>query len=243
MTLPVALASLAPITTAAVTKAVEGIFATTFDPAKWRALMKLGDQGTDVSEWQTILARDGFFAHPDGKFGADTVTATKAWQVAHKLTADGGVGKDTRAAINLSGPSSTAARVSGYSVAETPWRDFQAVAPLPGMIAQVPTEEVSRERALASKLALNLFLSAPGAEDRSLVRLFQEIHGLNATGAYGPGTAEVLIAFGIIPPKPRAWPSKGVTAVRARYKATLRAQARRDPQRALEWNAAAQAVS
>jgi peptidoglycan hydrolase-like protein with peptidoglycan-binding domain len=236
MGMVLAAASLIPITTAQVTAAVQAIYPTTFDPSKWRNYLSSGMVGADVSEWQTILSRDGFVSHPDGKFGPETIAATKAWQLANKVSpADGVVGPDVRKAIVLV----KKATVSGFA-APTPWRELRPTAPLPGMELQVPTEQVPPERALAAKLAHNLFFSGEGSEDKALLRLFQEVNGLQATGAYGPSTGEALIAYGLIPPHPRAWPSKGSTRVRARYVATLREQARRDPSRAREWNAAAE---
>jgi peptidoglycan hydrolase-like protein with peptidoglycan-binding domain len=249
MGIPALVVSVLPITTAAVTAAVEAIYPTTFDPTKWRTYLKSGMVGADVSEWQTILSRDGFVSHPDGKFGPETLAATKAWQLSRQVKpADGIVGPDVRKAIvlvvgkkttvagvQLQGNSSSAippARFPWSATAPAPWRELPT-------FTQAPTEQVSPERALAAKLAHNLFFAVEGGEDKALVRLFQEINGLQATGAYGPSTGEALIAYGLIPPHPRAWPSKGSTKVRARYVAALREQARRDPSRAVEWNAAA----
>jgi peptidoglycan hydrolase-like protein with peptidoglycan-binding domain len=240
MGIPLTVVAAVPVATAAVKAAVEQIYPTTFDPAKWRSPMRRGDVGADVAEWQTILSRDGFVSLPDGKFGAETEANTKKWQAARKLDADGVVGPGTRAAIAKTAP---AARVSGYELPQqVPWRELTAVSPMPGMLAEAPTEVVAPERALANRLALHLFFAVPGAEDRSLVQLFQVTNGLNTTGSYGRETAECLIAYGIVPPKPRAWPSKGGMVARARYRAALEAQARRDPQRALEWRSAAEAV-
>jgi N-acetylmuramoyl-L-alanine amidase CwlA len=61
-------------------------------PAKktTKPTLKLGSKGSDVKLWQGIVG-----ASKDGKFGAKTVKATKAWQTKKGLTADGVVGPKT----------------------------------------------------------------------------------------------------------------------------------------------------
>ena len=61
------------------------------------AVLRLGSTGAGVQNWQRFLnqvARTGLSV--DGAFGPKTISATKAWQRAHGLLADGVVGKDTR---------------------------------------------------------------------------------------------------------------------------------------------------
>jgi len=52
--------------------------------------LRQGSIGEDVKAWQAILG-----VMPDGKFGLATLAATKKWQAAHGLTANGIVGPDT----------------------------------------------------------------------------------------------------------------------------------------------------
>ncbi len=52
-----------------------------------RSTIRLGSKGPDVIAWQTIL-----HVKADGDFGPNTDRATKAWQSAHGLVADGIVG-------------------------------------------------------------------------------------------------------------------------------------------------------
>lgn len=55
-------------------------------------------QGNYVGMWQLILAADGYLprAHVDCIFGPETETATRNWQGAARLSADGIVGPETR---------------------------------------------------------------------------------------------------------------------------------------------------
>jgi peptidoglycan hydrolase-like protein with peptidoglycan-binding domain len=59
--------------------------------------IKLGSSGDAVSTWQKVVG-----VTVDGKFGPATESATKAYQVAHKLTADGVVGPLTWASTTPS---------------------------------------------------------------------------------------------------------------------------------------------
>ena len=92
--------------------------------------------------------------------------------------------------------------------------------------------------ALASRMALMVLGTAPGREDRDLVRLFQSSQGMPTTGLYTPDVAYQLAArYGIVPPKPRVW---GRTKQdKARYRAAMLDFAAKDRQRAEEWRKAA----
>ncbi|MFC8538275.1 peptidoglycan-binding protein [Streptomyces sp. NPDC057249] len=58
-----------------------------------------GDRSGAVAVWQRILWNDGYLGSNDStvdcSFGPDTLAATKKWQKAHGLTADGVPGKNT----------------------------------------------------------------------------------------------------------------------------------------------------
>lgn len=59
-------------------------------------VLRLGSQGTDVTEWQHFLIGQGFgVGVADGKFGPATEAATKAFQRKYKLGDDGTVGPRT----------------------------------------------------------------------------------------------------------------------------------------------------
>ena len=70
--------------------------------SSWRSPLRLGMQGDDVADWQTILLAAGYDLgrwRDDGDFGKQTHNATVAWQGERGLTRDGLVGPATRAAI------------------------------------------------------------------------------------------------------------------------------------------------
>jgi len=62
-------------------------------------VIRPGVQGSYVREIQTLLNAKGYSLTVDGKFGAGTTAAVKAFQEANGLKADGKVGKDTWAAL------------------------------------------------------------------------------------------------------------------------------------------------
>lgn len=225
-TLQAAAASVAAPAPAPVKSTVPSINRTT-----WRPTLQSGMAGNDVREWQTVLLADGYSlgaAGADGDFGPITVDATKAWQTAKKLAADGKVGPGTRAAI-VGGSKLTV--IAG----ELGWHT-----PLPGLLAPMaPRDVVAPDRSLASKTAAMLLNSKPGTEDRRLVQQFQKQEGVHATGYYGPGTALALARYGLVPPKPFYWSTSGTSHIKRNYRKKLLQLAAQDPQRADEWTSAA----
>lgn len=211
-------------------------------------ILQNGSSGPLVKSWQAKLISLGFSVGPkgaDGSYGADTTTATKAFQTASnaalkagapKLTVDGKVGPATVARANVAkvGPSPATAPASP-----------QPATPLFGAIPAMAPAEPSPKRALAARLTHALFSAEEqglplGSEDTSLVRLFQATEGQKASGFYGPGTAVVLAGrYGIVPPKPLYWPSTGTTRSKQNYREQLASFAAMDPQRAEEWIRAA----
>lgn len=143
-------------------------------------------------------------------------------------------------ASGLASPSRTTSAI-GDDYFRAPARP-RAGSPLPGVVpAAIEGPTADPVERLAHRMVLNLLQSDRGAEDRELVRRFQAEHrGLKATGLYGPGTALVLAQeYGIVPPRPFFWPSGDRVRVKRRYRETLALMARKDPQRADEWTAAA----
>lgn len=70
----------------------------------WRSQLQIGDVGTDVEEWRSVLSADGYELSGDANvFNASVHNATMAWQKARGVTGPGlgVVGPKTRAAIEL----------------------------------------------------------------------------------------------------------------------------------------------
>jgi peptidoglycan hydrolase-like protein with peptidoglycan-binding domain len=211
----------------------------TVDTSKWRTL-KQGMTGSDVKEWQLVLNKYGsIVVATDGNFGPKTHEATVAFQRANKLDADGIVGKGTRAKLDqLAGFPNIAAgdlEMAPVDIHEPPPFLLGPEESEPPPSSSPPPEEDASAEQLARSLVRHLEQATPGHEDRELVRRFQRANGLNDTGVYGPGTAEAIASLGLVPPRPFEWPSKKTFKVKARYKATMREHARRDPDRASAW--------
>lgn len=67
--------------------------------------VRLGAQGSSVSQVQQRLDENGAHLDVDGQFGSRTEAAVRAFQASHGLKADGVVGRDTARALGLSGDS------------------------------------------------------------------------------------------------------------------------------------------
>jgi len=66
--------------------------------------LQVGSQGKAVADVQNALKRGGFLSGPaDGRFGASTQAAVKAFQARRSMAADGVVGQATWAALGLKG--------------------------------------------------------------------------------------------------------------------------------------------
>jgi hypothetical protein len=117
----------------------------------------------------------------------------------------------------------------------------QADSPLPGFVPAMMPQGVDSRRALAACIAQMLTHTEPGREDRDMVKVFQMQEGQKASGYYNPATAAALAArYGIVPPKPFYWPKTATGKSKSNYRAQLAALAVKDPQRAEEWQRAAQ---
>ena len=63
-------------------------------------VLKKGSRGEYVLAWQIMLNQNGYFCGiEDGIFGINTQLAVQEWQMAHGLTPDGIIGKQTWASI------------------------------------------------------------------------------------------------------------------------------------------------
>ena len=75
------------------------------------SIIRNGSSGSDVKTWQKYLISQGYdvgSTGADGKFGANTLKATKAYQKANGLTVDGIVGANTWGSMNKNSTSSKA---------------------------------------------------------------------------------------------------------------------------------------
>jgi hypothetical protein len=63
-------------------------------------MMKLGDKGTNVKNWQIFLLSKGFDVKADGYFGPNTERATKQFQISKGIESDGIVGESTKRFAN-----------------------------------------------------------------------------------------------------------------------------------------------
>jgi peptidoglycan hydrolase-like protein with peptidoglycan-binding domain len=217
--------------------------------------------GQAVRDWQQVLRELGFTtAAPDGKFGPGTEAATRAFQQAANsaaakakppkkpLTVDGVVGPATvaraaEARVVTTGPAVFTGDWFGYDpgvgLLLAP-STMQPDSPLPGIIPPMTPTAPDPERALAARLTHMLVTAPRGAEDRTLVALFQSRNGLRPTGYYGPSVALALAQrFGIVPPAPIYWTESRTGKAKSNYRDALRMLAERDPQRSEEWLRAA----
>lgn len=118
----------------------------------------------------------------------------------------------------------------------------QPWSPIPGLIgAMDPEPDIDVQRLLAQRLVREME-KPKGSEDRAVVKAFQVANQLKSSGNYTPGTAILLAErYGLVPPCPY-WPTNGRVKSKANYRGRLLAIAKRDPQRAEEFERAAQEI-
>ena len=147
-------------------------------------VIRAGAAGESVTKLQERLKELGYYTSTvDGQFGPGTRTAVTLFQQQNGLQADGIVGPATSELL--------------YSDAARPAATAEPTAePSP---TPAPTADTSSMAAIQQRLQdLGYYtgtvdgLSGPGT--RSAVTLFQQQHGLQADGIYGPATAAVLFS-------------------------------------------------
>lgn len=152
------------------------------DPAAPTAepVIRSGAMGEAVVRLQQRLKELGYYTGAvDGQFGPGTRTAVTAFQQHNGLTPDGIVGPATTEIL--------------YSDAARP-----AVTPAP-TATPAPTQDTTSIAAIQQRLAdLGYYTGAvdglTGPGTKKAITLFQQQHGLQADGIYGPATAAVLFS-------------------------------------------------
>ncbi len=143
-------------------------------------VIRSGAMGDSVTKLQSRLLELGYYTGAvDGQFGPGTRTAVTLFQQQNGLSADGIVGPATSELL--------------YSDDAKP-----AVTPVP-TDTPAPTVDTTSVAAMQQRLSeLGYYtgtvdgLSGPGT--KAAVTLFQQQHGLDADGIYGPATAAVLFS-------------------------------------------------
>ena len=164
-------------------------------PAPSSALRE-GSSGEDVYVLQARLFELGYYSgRIDGRFGAETTEAVKAFQRANGLSADGVVGSGTKKKLE----SGTA--VPADTVQESPQATSapaQSEGSTSGTLSTLRKGSTGGEVLVLQQYLQSLgYLSASpdgqfgSATDRA-VKLFQEANGLTADGVAGPGTLSIL---------------------------------------------------
>jgi len=152
-------------------------------------LLRRGDRGEDVRQWQTILVGAGHRIATDGVFGPATERATVAFQRVLGVGADGVVGPQTRAAT---------ARLLAWLAAAKP---RPSAPPFPGTARQ--GDRGAAVRAWQAQLNASVYGGGPhalavdgvfGPATTNIVRDFQAKHGLVVDGVAGPATWQALSA-------------------------------------------------
>lgn len=149
-------------------------------------LLSVGDRGTDVTDWQRILAGAGIIAGAavDGVFGPKTKAATIIMQTKLGVTADGVVGPDTRRAT---------ARLLAWLAAARP---APVVPPFPGTVWRGSTGgAVSVVQARLRDRGWGIVVDGVfGPRTEAFVRAFQADKHLTVDGIVGPQTWATLWA-------------------------------------------------
>ena len=153
-------------------------------------ILQAGMAGPDVLGWQQWLKLDGYPSiKADSKFGPETTGATKAWQIARGLTADGKVGPATKAKIGT--PPTSPVRLSDVVKPTTPTATKPASTGLRTLARGMKGEDV---RAWQQQLARDGLIPVSGADGvfgggtETATKTWQKQRGLNPDGKVGPAT-------------------------------------------------------
>jgi hypothetical protein len=145
-------------------------------------ILRRNSSGGDVERWEVFLRGQGHLrGHVDGRFDAATEVATKAFQRAHGLTADGVVGPRTLGAALL----------TGYDLGFADPQRGDAEPILPSPAALRPLRSTAQRQALFGPLE---FVAAPTASSPEAVRILPPWVEDNIVTVLVPQLAGKLVA-------------------------------------------------
>lgn len=148
------------------------------------AVLRRGDRGSAVKAWQADLNRVSTTKiAADGVFGPSTHEATRAFQRRHKLTADGIVGRATRAAMDR------AKGAGGSGTTTTPRAEPVLRRGDQGPAVQRWQTDLNRVRGSSARIATD-GIFGPGTD--AATRAFQRRHKLTADGIVGRATRAAM---------------------------------------------------
>ena len=163
------------------------------------AVLREGDSGEDVFDLQARLFELGYYSgRIDGRFGAETTEAVKAFQRANGLGADGVVGAGTKSKLN-----SGNAVTGGQVVQDEPTGSTESLPAGQQLSTLRRGDQNDAVRVLQQYLMSYGYLSTTpdgqfGSGTERAVKLFQEANGLTADGIAGPGTLAILYGGDIV---------------------------------------------
>lgn len=159
--------------------------AATATPSPTSSSLKVGSEGDRVVQLQKRLAQLGYYSgKADGKFGAGTESALKAFQKANKLKADGVAGNQT---INvLYGSNPVKANTGSSSGSSSGSGSRTTATPRPTAKPNIPKNKF-----------ISTTSSSTGSDVRNLQNRLIELGYLAGTadGVFGSATEKAVIAF------------------------------------------------
>lgn len=163
-------------------------------------------KGADVMSWQNVLRMDYPTIKPDGVYGPQTATATKAWQLARGLKGDGIVGPATLAKVGtrpgVAPAAPQAASPKPQSVSSGP-RLLKLTSPYMKGADVASWQNVLRSAGYSGVTADGVFGPATSAATKD----WQSKRGLKADGIVGPATLAKVGSPPVAPVSVPATPS------------------------------------
>jgi peptidoglycan hydrolase-like protein with peptidoglycan-binding domain len=185
-------------------------------------LLVRGSTGDAVKTWQRIVK-----VNPDGNFGSGTEAATKRWQVAHGIYADGKVGPKTWAAAAAT--QAAALPPLAAPVLQTAPTSLPPPPSLSMPAMQAPTSTPLTDLQVKTLATAQYIKGARrGSEDKMMIKNWQTMAGVpGPDGLFGAGSAERMAEIGVSDlPMVWYWPKTNAGARVATYKSRLNEMAK-----------------